>query len=264
MNRRRFLAGGAAGVGLLAGCTRAEVEQARQAIGKSQGQTQEDGDSEGSSEPEPTENDSQAQRVVIGPDGQLGYEPEMLRIEPGTTVEFVWDSGGHNLVPVAQPEDASWEGVEDLHSAGFTYQHTFEVPGTYEFVCEPHEVAIPNGVIEVAVDEEGAATESTESTESTGPVSEEQTVEVGPGGVLGFAPQEARIVPGGTVEWVWKSGGHNIVPESGDWGVPQLKEEGFTYTHTFEETGVYEYYCEPHRSAGAVGVVEVVEEDQDD
>ena len=61
-----------------------------------------------------------------------------------------------------------------------------------------------------------------------------KTVQVGPGGQLIFQPEEVQIQPGDTVKWVWKSGGHNVVPAEGDWGHEPLENSGFTYSHTFK------------------------------
>jgi plastocyanin len=83
------------------------------------------------------------------------------------------------------------------------------------------------------------------------------TVQVGPGGQLVFQPEEVQVEPGGTVEWVWESGGHNVIPDSGDWGHEPLENPGFTYSHTFESAASFDYVCEPHASAGMVGSVVV-------
>jgi hypothetical protein len=66
------------------------------------------------------------------------------------------------------------------------------------------------------------------------------------------------------VKFVWKSDNHNIVvdstPEGGSWeGHEPIENEGFTYEHTFETKGKYEYHCQPHKSAGMVATLEVVE-----
>jgi plastocyanin len=90
--------------------------------------------------------------VVVGPDGTLVFSPgtdEALQIAPGTTVEFVWESDNHNIVVDSQPEGAGWEGYETLENTGFTYEHTFETLGTYEYYCEPHRTAGMVGTIEV-------------------------------------------------------------------------------------------------------------------
>jgi len=90
--------------------------------------------------------------VTVGPGGSLVFEPgtnEPLQITPGTTVEFVWDSDNHNIVVDSQPEGANWEGHEPIENTGFTYSHTFETLGTYEYYCVPHESAGMLGTIEV-------------------------------------------------------------------------------------------------------------------
>ncbi|MFB6220462.1 MAG: plastocyanin/azurin family copper-binding protein [Halolamina sp.] len=112
-----------------------------------------------------------------------------------------------------------------------------------------------------------AAQEGTETgTESGGGPTE--TVAVGPGGSLVFEPEDLTIEAGTTVNWVWESNNHNIVvdsqPEGANWeGTPgdasTTYDTGYEYSHTFETLGTYEYACEPHRSAGMVGSVEVVE-----
>jgi plastocyanin len=93
-----------------------------------------------------------SEEVVVGPGGNLVFEPEELQVTPGTTVNFVWDSDGHNVVPDSQPEGADWGGTGDasqLFDSGYEYSHTFETLGTYEYVCTPHASAGMVGVIEV-------------------------------------------------------------------------------------------------------------------
>ncbi|MGN8216017.1 plastocyanin/azurin family copper-binding protein [Halococcus salifodinae] len=91
-------------------------------------------------------------------------------------------------------------------------------------------------------------------------------VAVGPGGSLTFEPAQVTIAPGTTVRWSWESDNHNIVPNSQPGGSnwqgtsgPSSKtyNTGHTYSHTFSTTGTYEYYCQPHRSAGMTGSVTV-------
>lgn len=74
--------------------------------------------------------------------GDYYYEPgtdSPLEITPGTTVRFVWITDTHNIVLLDQPEESEWDGVEEIYDAGHEYEFTFEVEGTYEFVCVPHE-----------------------------------------------------------------------------------------------------------------------------
>jgi len=76
--------------------------------------------------------------VEVGPDDEYVYAPDDLTVSPGTTVRFVWLSGGHDLKVESQPTDADWPGVQKLESRGFSHEATFDVQGVYEYVCTPH------------------------------------------------------------------------------------------------------------------------------
>jgi plastocyanin len=81
--------------------------------------------------------------VEVGSEGDdLVFTPgtsEPLYVSPGTTVEFVWKGTlVHNIVVDAQPSGAGWEGHHPLETPPFTYSHTFETTGTYEYYCQPH------------------------------------------------------------------------------------------------------------------------------
>lgn len=88
--------------------------------------------------PTPTP-EPQAETVLVGPDTQNVFEPDSLEVASGTVVTFVWESGGHSLVVDSQPDGADWAGVSETQSEGYEHSHTFEVPGTYEYHCGPHE-----------------------------------------------------------------------------------------------------------------------------
>lgn len=80
--------------------------------------------------------------VEVGPNEEFAFEPgtdEPLRVDAGATVEFVWRSGGHNVLVESQPDGADWEGHESIEAEGFSVAFAFETPGRYEYVCEPHE-----------------------------------------------------------------------------------------------------------------------------
>lgn len=100
-----------------------------------------------------------SETVVVGPGGNLVFEPEELTITPGTTVEWVWESDGHNIEVREQPDEADWGGTEggpsQLYDTGHTYTHTFEVEGTYDYVCTPHAQAGMVGAVEVTTDTPG-------------------------------------------------------------------------------------------------------------
>lgn len=90
---------------------------------------------------------------------QVSFRPEKVTVEPGTTVEWLNTSGHTHTVTAFQ--DAYPDGVEYWASGGFdsesaarddwrsssqsgainpgnSFEHTFEVPGTYSYYCIPH------------------------------------------------------------------------------------------------------------------------------
>jgi len=81
--------------------------------------------------------------VTVGPDGDFRFAPDVVRIAVGDTVTWEWASGGHNVVPTAQPGGADWGGTEDgsgtTYAAGHEHSHTFTVAGRYEYHCAPHQ-----------------------------------------------------------------------------------------------------------------------------
>ncbi|MFH5798529.1 plastocyanin/azurin family copper-binding protein [Haladaptatus sp. CMAA 1911] len=91
-------------------------------------------------------------QVIVGPGGDLTFDPDKLTVTPGTTVKFVWKSDGHNVVPESQPEGAGWEGTgsaSELFDTGYTYSHTFSTAGEYAYHCSPHKSAGMTGTITV-------------------------------------------------------------------------------------------------------------------
>ena len=88
----------------------------------------------------------------------FAFEPgtdEPAHITPGTTVDFVWQTPTHNIVVDSQPDGSDWAGHEPIEDAGFEVSHTFEVEGTYEFHCAPHQSLGMEGTIEVSQDAGG-------------------------------------------------------------------------------------------------------------
>ena len=88
-------------------------------------------------------------------------------------------------------------------------------------------------------------------------------VTVGPNGDLVFSPSSVTIHPGDQVRWTWGSSGHSTT--SGSPGQPNgiwdsgIRNQGATFTRTFNSAGTFPYYCTPHGGCCAmVGTVRVV------
>jgi len=89
------------------------------------------------------------------------------------------------------------------------------------------------------------------------------TVEVGTegnGGNFAFAPAAVHVDNGATVQWEWtgEGGGHNVVAEDETFNSGStVAEAGVHFEYTFEEDGVYQYFCNPHKGQGMKGAVVV-------
>ncbi len=88
----------------------------------------------------------------------------------------------------------------------------------------------------------------------------------GSGGYFAFDLPAIEISSGTKVIWEWtgRGGGHNVVHQP-DLGEARLFRsgdpvggEGITFEYTFDDAGVYKYYCAPHLALGMKGAIIVV------
>jgi len=187
------------------------------------------------------ENDT---RIDVGA-GENGFQfdSDDVVIEAGTSVVWEWtgNGGAHNVVHDVDDPDFESKLTDE---GGHTFSHTFEEPGTYEYVCVPHRAQGMSGRVRVEPKEIGAR------------------VNVGAGeNGFQFDSDDVVIKVGTSVVWEWtgNGGAHNIVSddEKADFESKLTDEEGYLFTHTFEEPGTYEYVCVPHRAQGMSGRVRV-------
>jgi plastocyanin len=88
--------------------------------------------------------------VLVGPAADHSFQPAMLVVPVGTTVQWFWESAGHNLISGLEgtpdgrfcaPSDADCSSDATAAftlAAGTIYLHTFTTPGTYPYYCAPH------------------------------------------------------------------------------------------------------------------------------
>ena len=96
---------------------------------------------------------------------------------------------------------------------------------------------------------------------------EEHTVTVdGFGSNIRFVPETLTINEGDSVRFLWSGQllPHNAIEvnevfNSGD----AMRNVDYTYNFTYNQSGVYEFYCEPHRDLGMLGEITVLDVDQD-
>ena len=111
-------------------------------------------------------------RAVMSKDGaQVYFDPGGLHIQPGDTVRWIQVNGYHSVAayhPVNGnrelriPEQAKpWNSgvmLAEYPARGSTFEHTFTVPGVYDYLCEPHEAAGMVGRIIVGAPGDGPGT----------------------------------------------------------------------------------------------------------
>ena len=96
---------------------------------------------------------------------------------------------------------------------------------------------------------------------------EEHTVTVdGFGSNIRFVPETLTINEGDSVRFLWSGQllPHNAIEvnevfNSGD----AMRNVDYTYNFTYNQSGVYEFYCEPHRDLGMLGEITVLDVAQD-
>jgi halocyanin-like protein len=206
--------------------------------------------------------------VEVGAGQGLAFGPAAIQVDPGTTVTWEWtgQGGAHNVID----EDGKFES--DLVSEeGHTFTYTFEEEAVTRYYCQPHKGVGMRGAVVVGDSLGGGgggvpsevsdylsdANEYNGVEDMTG--QSEVTVQVGAGQGLAFGPAAIQVDPGTTVTWEWtgQGGAHNVIDEDGKFESDLVSEEGHTFSYTFEEEGITQYYCQPHKGVGMRGAVVV-------
>jgi halocyanin-like protein len=206
--------------------------------------------------------------VEVGAGDGLAFGPAAVQVDPGTTVVWEWtgEGGSHNVVH----EEGNFES-ELVGEEGHTFEHQFDSEGNFLYFCQPHKPSGMKGAVVVSsggggdggdgqaeVEEYLSDANNYESIEDmTG--ESEVTVEVGAGDGLAFGPAAVRVDSATTVVWEWtgEGGSHNVVHEEGNFESELVGEEGHTFEHQFDGSGVYLYFCQPHKPSGMKGAVVV-------
>ena len=96
---------------------------------------------------------------------------------------------------------------------------------------------------------------------------EEHIVTVdGIGSNIRFVPETLTINEGDTVRFLWSGQllPHNAIEQnelfnSGD----AMTNVDYSFTFDYNQSGVYDFYCEPHRDLGMLGEITVIDVEQD-
>lgn len=88
--------------------------------------------------------------------GDYGFAPAAVAISPHTRVVWEWTGrgGAHNVVAT----QGTFNSGEPVSDAGTRFEFTFDRPGTYTYVCEPHEAMEMKGAIFVGLGDPAEST----------------------------------------------------------------------------------------------------------
>ena len=93
-------------------------------------------------------------RVGVGANGgRYGFGPAAIAVSPGTVVTWEWtgEGGQHNVVA----EAGAFDSGQPVDSDDETFEHTFEDPAVYRYVCEPHRLVGMRGTVFVSLGQQG-------------------------------------------------------------------------------------------------------------
>lgn len=206
----------------------------------------------------------------IGVDGTYVYEPADIHVDPGTTVQWTWVGDvGHTVTHEA--DDPEFDSG-NISGDGETFEYTFEEDGIFDYFCVPHRGLEQKGRVRVgdAVDIESEIADYLAETPNwDGDIEDftgEGDVTIQNGevedveGTFVFEPPAITIDAGTTVTWEWVGDtGHTVTHEEEEFDSGNISGDGETFEQTFEEGGLYLYYCVPHRGMEQKGAVVVQE-----
>lgn len=75
--------------------------------------------------------------VAIGAEEGSHFQPEEIEIDSGQNVSWRFETGGHSISVVSQPDGANWQGTE-VRDSGTVVTKSFDVAGEYEYECGEH------------------------------------------------------------------------------------------------------------------------------
>jgi plastocyanin len=81
----------------------------------------------------------------------FAFAPKQQKINPGDTVVWSFSGSGHTTTS-ARGQAESWNS--EIREPGQRFEHTFDTPGRYQYVCKPHK-RFMKGVITVGEDAVG-------------------------------------------------------------------------------------------------------------
>lgn len=187
---------------------------------------------------------------------EIAADADVAIVEATMTFSAAGETEDNRFKWLVATEDEEWRLVE---SRGIRNDSAGESDSESDTEAEPEpDPEIPDAVHEYMIDNDVQLYDGSLA-DRTG--TESVTIDVGAGNqALAFDPPVIRIDAGTEVVWKWtgEGGAHNVVstdsPEEFS-NEDVTDEAGHTWWYTFEQTGTYFYYCQPHKPIGMHGAI---------
>lgn len=211
--------------------------------------------------------------VDDGSGSNFAFGPPAIRVTEGTAVQWIWKdaSSAHNV----RERDGLFNSGRPVAASGKTFQVTLTEPGVYRYQCTNHGGALGmRGAIIVESQQTLSGYPEVDDwlsgyDEYSGRLSDETgrgsiSVDVGarsPNGTNhSFDPVAILVDRGAKVVWEWsgRGGSHDVTWKDKTFAASDnVRDASYTYSVTFDEPGIYLYYCRgdrPYNGRGAVVV----------
>jgi len=170
----------------------------------------------------------------------LAFDPAEITISTGTAVS--WSNDDSVPHTVTSPDGAFDSGIFD---PGATFAWTFNQPGSFPYACQLHPQM--QGMV-IAAGDAVASASPVPSTESQSELEAAQAAAPTEAAVsiidFAFEPATLDVQSGATV--VWTNDGRVPHTVTGDFADSGVLRPGQTFSHTFSETGEFNYACAIH------------------
>ena len=201
----------------------------------------------------------------------FAYSPPALEVTVETEVQWQWtgEGGAHSVTE----RDGAFDSGNPRSGAGRTFTHEFEETGTYLYRCRNHGGAVGmRGAVIVREQDTlsgyPAVDDWLQDYEYDGRLTDrrdEGSVEItvgakGNGGNFAYRPIAPLVSQGTeiTFRWTGRGGGHDVTWDNVDLSDSDTTSSyDNTFSVTLEESGVYLYRCDNHRTTGGRGAIVV-------
>ncbi len=175
------------------------------------------------------------------------FIPQDVYVFQGDIVEWTNYDGWHNVNADTAIFTDNPEGFGNAVDApGWVFSHQFNIPGKYDYQCDPHALMGMIGSVTVLPNRP--------------PIKHHVSVFN-----MAFSPRNLVILQGDTVEWTNTEGWHNVnfdtlaYPNNPVGFGNDVAGPGWKFSWVFDASGFYNYQCDPHVYMDMVGTVRVVE-----